>query len=552
MHLEQSTRFNRHGPGAIIAAGLALSIAPATLAQDFNGDGFADLAVGAPGEPIAGAAGTGAVTVIYGNPPAVGLDAFAPIPSIQLTQATFGYDVNEPGDAFGWAIAWGDFNMDGFDDLAVSAFGEDSPAGVPDCGVVYVFHGTPVGFMPAPAPIIAQGFFGYPDITEAGDGFGFALASGDFNADGFDDLAIGVAYEDAAAADQGMVHQAWGSPGGLMPFGGAFPVFVQSMLGDPDEVGDGFGMSLAAGQLDGVPGDDLAIGAPMENFPAADTDSGMVHVVYAAPGAGLDPFAPTPFEVWTQDTPCVSEATDPGDTFGFALAIGDFDADPAGAEDLAIGAPGEDNGANFDNGGVTVIYSVAAPGLGLEACGPLASQFWRQGVGGVPGGFESFDAFGRALATCNFDGTLGDDLAVGVPYEDVGANADCGAVNVIYSAGPGVGLSGLAAPVLAEFWHQNVAGVGGSNAPMNYAGWSLTAGDFDGTGCCDLAVGVPGDDFGAILDAGSVFTLYGNPPPLGLDAFGPVPSEFWHQGVPGIPDVHEALDGWGMGLDNDD
>jgi hypothetical protein len=530
-----------------VMAIVGLAAAPC-MAQDFNGDGFSDIAIGAPGE-LVGAIPSGAVTIIYGAGPGVGLDAFLPLPSMQYTQSTFGYDANEAGDLFGSALAWGDFDLDGFDDLAVGAPGEDSPGGVVDCGVVYIFMGSAAGLMPSGTPIIAQGGF-LPDPIEAFDALGSALAAGDFNADGFADLAIGVPGEDLAAVDQGMVHQTVGFPGGLMP--APFPVILQGMLGDPEEVGDGFGRALACGEMDGVPGLDLAIGVPLENF-AGDIDCGMVNTIYAAPGFGLFPAAPTAPEVWTQDSPGIGEVTNPGDQFGAALAIADFDVSVDGAEDLAIGVPGEDIGAVADCGAVNVIYSLAImPGLGLDAFATIPSELWHQNSPAVQDVNEAGDAFGSALAACNFDGARGADLAIGVPLEDVGAFMDTGAVNVIYSAGLAFGLDAAAAPVLDEFWHQGTPGVGGANGVGDNAGFSLTVGDFDGTRCCDLAVGVPGDDFGAALDAGSVFTLYGNPPALGLDAFGPVPSEYWHQGVAGIPDANQVGDGFGRSLDNDD
>src|SRR5207244_3597033 len=94
-------------------------IAPGAGGPDFNGDGYGDLGVGVPGEGVGTAAAAGAVNVLYGT--ASGLTAdFSELwhqsrPSVA--------DSVEADDHFGAAIATGDFDGDGYDDLAV---------GVPD------------------------------------------------------------------------------------------------------------------------------------------------------------------------------------------------------------------------------------------------------------------------------------------------------------------------------------------------------------------------------------------------------------------------------------
>lgn len=542
MHLQK-----RRGVRLVLPLVVGLA-AGHSAAQDFNGDGYGDIAIGAPGEDVAGAADAGAVTIIYGAGPGLGLDAFAVLPAAQITQATFGLEIPEPGDRFGAALAWGDFDADGFDDLAVGAPGEDLPTGTVDAGLVMVYYGSPGGLIVLHPPFLSQGPGGLPDPDEPGDNLGWALAAGDFNVDGFVDLAIGVPSEDLGFADEGLVHQCFGSPGGVMPVGAPIPIFVQGMLGDPGEAGDQFGLVLAAGNLDGYPGDDLAIGVPLEDF-AGDGDCGMVNVVYAAPGVGLDPGAPTPPEAWTQDSPGIANATQPGDQFGWALAIGNFDG--MRAEDLAIGVPQEDLGANVNCGAAHVIYGLG-PGAGLDAFAPVPAEFWHQNIAGIPEVNDPNDWFGYSLAAGDFNGDKIDDLAVGVPNEDVGAIADAGFVNTIYGAGAGLGLE-AAGPVPAEAWHQNRPGVPNLNEGSDRFGWALTVGDFDLNGCMDLGVGVPFEDLGAAADCGMVITIYGDfPAGVGLDGFVPVASEQWHQNTAGIPDVNEPGDGFGTALDNDD
>ena len=144
---------------------------------DFNGDNLDDLAIGAPGENLGVRADAGAVNVQYGSP--AGLAGNGQV----LTQGT-----PEAGDRFGAALAKGRFNDDDFVDLAVGAPAED--LGRTDAaGVVTVFYGSASG-LTGPGDILQQ------TSPENGDAFGSTLDSGDFNADGVDDLAVGAPGED--------------------------------------------------------------------------------------------------------------------------------------------------------------------------------------------------------------------------------------------------------------------------------------------------------------------------------------------------------------------
>ena len=124
-------------------------------------------------------------------------------------------DNRETSDFFGHALAKGDFNGDGYDDLAVDAHGEDVD-GVANAGAVQVIYGTYYGLSNSWDTLLTQN-----DVTgtgiEANDHFGYALTAGDFNGDGYDDLAIGVPREDSGATNSGAVQvlEGWDSPAGL-------------------------------------------------------------------------------------------------------------------------------------------------------------------------------------------------------------------------------------------------------------------------------------------------------------------------------------------------
>ncbi|MEM9509992.1 MAG: integrin alpha, partial [Cyanobacteria bacterium P01_E01_bin.35] len=148
---------------------------------DFNNDNIEDLVIGAPGEAPEGGRKSGFVFVFSRYFRSNGFYTEELIPSQGLDQRTL--DANENGDLFGEALGAGDFNGDGFDDLAVGAPGE-APGPDSKSGAAFVFNGTSSGLTPVQE--LDQGEL---DANENGDLFGKALGAGDFNGDGFDDLA---------------------------------------------------------------------------------------------------------------------------------------------------------------------------------------------------------------------------------------------------------------------------------------------------------------------------------------------------------------------------
>jgi hypothetical protein len=343
---------------------------------DFDGDGFADLAIGVPGEN----GSSGAVVVVYGSTNG----GLGNKHGTHLTQNNIGLGIIgpvEPGDRFGEALAAGDFNGDGRDDLAIGVPGESSPVpggtpggplvDVPSLGMVHVVFGSAKGLV-GPAQTFSPFTAGVCCFTvgtvPSGPHYGAALAVGDFDADGLEDLAIGAPFAGVLLGDgetvvlAGAVHILRGESGtGLVLTGQGY--LHEALLTDrtAPRTFELFGLALAAGQFDGRRGDDLAIGAPYERLnddfggDFGFNGYGAVYVAYFD-GAG---FVPVASEVFLDFAPGpVGDGLRDGDRFGWALAAGNFDG--LRDDDLAIGIPGNHTTRTQGNGvsgAVYVLYS---------------------------------------------------------------------------------------------------------------------------------------------------------------------------------------------------
>lgn len=167
---------------------------------DFNGDGYDDMVVADPYAEVSGEAQAGAVTVYYGS--ANGFDFSSGQQWHQDSPNVL--DQAEQGDQFGAAVAAGDFNGDGFGDLAIGVAYEDV-SGKVDAGAVNVLYGTAMGLQADNNQFWHEDCPNIMGMSLTGNLFGFALAVGDFDGDGHDDLAIGSPHHSYSSPD-GTVH----------------------------------------------------------------------------------------------------------------------------------------------------------------------------------------------------------------------------------------------------------------------------------------------------------------------------------------------------------
>jgi hypothetical protein len=164
---------------------------------DFNGDGYDDIAAGAPNEDLdlgGGAIATdaGAVFLFFGAPEGIsGGNSW-----MWTASTTLG--TSESLDYWSNALAAGDFNADGYADLAVGAKGKRIGA-LDAAGEVTILPGYPDGVSSWGGQLWHQDIPGVPDANEGWDLFGAALTTGDFDGNGYADLAIGGPTESTGA-----------------------------------------------------------------------------------------------------------------------------------------------------------------------------------------------------------------------------------------------------------------------------------------------------------------------------------------------------------------
>ena len=318
----------------------------ASGAGDVNGDGLADVIVGAYGADPGGDAAAGESYVVFGKA------GSSPVDLGSLGAGGFRIDGIDASDRSGFSVSGaGDVNGDGLADLIVGAFGA-APGGDPSAGESYVVFGK-ASSTPVDLATLGNGGFRIDGI-DAGDASGLSVSgAGDVNGDGLADLIVGAAFAgpggDPYAGESYVVYGKAGSaPVDLAALGaGGFQI-------DGIDANDAAGRGVSgAGDVNGDGLSDLIVGAPYAD-PGGDVDAGESYVVFGKAGSApvdLAALGAGGFRI---------DGIDAGDASGFSVsAAGDVNGD--GLADLIVGASGADPLGDDGAGESYVVFSTATP-----------------------------------------------------------------------------------------------------------------------------------------------------------------------------------------------
>jgi hypothetical protein len=430
-------------------------------AGDVNGDGYADVIIGARLYD-AGLDNEGAAFVFLGSASGIA-DGNPATAATQIEgdqyRAELGFSVSGAGDV----------NGDGYADVIVGAFYYD--AGEINEGAAFVFLGSASGIADGnPATAAAQ-----LESNQADAHLGFSISgAGDVNGDGYADVIVGATSYDAGETLEGAAFVFLGSASGIVD---GNPATAEAQL-ESNQTRAYMGISVSgAGDVNGDGYADVIVGAYL--YDAGHTDEGAAFV-FLGSASGIADGNPA--------TAAAQFESDQKDALLGCSVSGAGDVNGDGYADVIVGAWGYSKGEIQE--GVALVFLGGASGIADGNPTTAAAKFEMNGAGDLVGYSVS------GAGDVNGDGYA--DVIVGAK----GYNAiamDEGAVFVFLGGASGI-ADGNPATAAAQLESDQAAGSLG----VSVSG----AGDVNGDGYADVIVGAHNYDAGQV-DEGAAFVFLG-------------------------------------------
>ena len=420
------------------------------MSQDFNGDGYADVVVGAPFQHN-GATSEGNAFVFHGTSAGISMT-----PTTSLDNPD-----NQVYGLFGGSVASaGDIDGDGFSDLVIGAGYQTFPEG--NEGNIFIYHGSDGGISTEPTLRIDN-----PDDLAGGHFGEFVNSAGDVDGDGYADIIVGAPTFDNSEAAEGNVFIFYGSVGGVTPSS-------YTQIDNPDDQEESsFGSSVAsAGDVNGDGYVDYIVGAPAHDN--SEENEGNAFLFHGSPSGASAIF----------DTRLDNPDNQMGSYFAKSVAsAGDVNSD--GFADIVVGAFRQEHGAAEEGNVFVFVGSVD----GLEELYAVRLDNPDNQEGGLFGSSVS------SAGDVNADGY--DDVLVGAYAQDSGS-LDEG--NAFLYLGSADGVRGV----------YDIRMDNPDNEEGAHFGRSVSsADDIDGDGFIDIIVGASSQTNGA-ENEGNAFVFSGS------------------------------------------
>jgi len=451
---------------------------------DINGDGYADVIIGAHWADQAGASSAGETYVIFGSS--------APPATIDLNSSfadmiIYGDDAN---DWSGNCVSSGDINGDGYDDVIIGAFSAN-PAGRSEAGETYVIFGSDA----PPASVDLNSTAADMTISgdDAGDCSGYFVSSGDINGDGYDDVIISAPYADLAGrSDAGKTYVIFGSD--APPASVDLNSTTADMTISGEAAYEKFGRSVSSGDINGDGYADVIIGDPYATT-SAGGGAGKTFVIFGS-------FTP-PASVDLNSTAAGMTISGEGSSnwSGDSVSSGDINGD--GFADVIIGAFAADAPGGNDIGETYVIFGSDSPPAEVDLNSTPADM--------TISGDDYADGCGWFVSSGDINGDGYDDVIIGAFAADPAGGNNAGETYVIF------GSSAPPANVDLDSTSADMTICG--DDVNDHSGYSVSSGDINGDGYDDVITSAYRAEPTGRTNAGETYVIFGSGLPIDYDFF---------------------------------